>query len=259
MAAVETKSATNTGTTVTRRVLSFDVGIRTLSVIGWEQRCHIVDPTSKTGGVTDQQAWADLDIVYWDCIDILQDNGCRAKNAKTVPAPKCTRFIVQSLWQRRHGLFRDPPDAILIEQQPLQKSGQRVGSAKNKIIANAVLAFVESWIVTGQTPVLPHPVMFSARSKLRVQTQKFWIPTKTRRTAEEKALEATYKLRKQRGVELATQVLDLVRADVKAEWADHLFDADKQDDLSDCMLQGLFWLQSEPLIRRPKRQPRNPK
>ena len=100
------------------QVLSFDVGIRNLAFA-------VVD-TTPAGEVQD--------IRHWEVVDIVKDNGSRAKNARNIPLQRIVGFLCKSLDRRRH-LF-DRVQSVAVEQQPAGRGP--VSNIKCKVLSHAI-------------------------------------------------------------------------------------------------------------------------
>lgn len=216
-----------------QRILSFDVGIRNLS---W---CLI---ELRTTPESIQDPWKNIHIIQWECIDVLTDNKCKAKSAKTVNAERCTRFMLESL-RRRIDSFAPLEDLqVLIEQQPLQRRG--IGSAKNKILGHVIYT-----VFYGVSKSIQ---FYNSKKKLAVNLRdSFYVPNRCKQTPREKAeqkknLNKAYRNRKKLAIQYATTVMEKLDASHNGfaleRWETY---CRKRDDLADCLLQALHYLQSQ--------------
>jgi hypothetical protein len=107
-------------------------------------------------------------------------------------------------------------DTVLIENQPCNKN------PKMKSIQMMIFSFFVLQDMTVH--------MISAVNKLKVKKNP--VPSE----------KLTYAQKKKRGVELALMYID------DAALTDKLTSSKKKDDLADCYLQGVFWLEKNDLV-----------
>ena len=113
-------------------ILSFDVGIRSLSYCLFKIK-NLIDTA---------------EILQWECIDILKDNGSVIKNASRIKNETATDCVIKTLWRRIDLMTLYKVDYILIESQMLNFSSKRAsGSVINKITGNVIYQFYKQFII----------------------------------------------------------------------------------------------------------------
>lgn len=221
----------------TLRLLSFDVGIRNLSfaVLTYTYTQDLTTP------------WKSLTVEHWDSIDILTEGGCKVHHAKTVTPLRCGDFMIRALHARPY-LFAEPLDLILVEDQPLRGGAGGVGSAKNKVLSHILVTYCRCWYLAHPTETLPKFLMMSAKKKLRVNMapERFcFLSTETTHTPSlaEKEEEKNYYHRKKKAKTMCQELLK--RITISETLLAHYHDKNKQDDMADSFLQGIFYLQEQ--------------
>ena len=164
------------------------------------------------------------DIRHWEVVDIVKDNGSRAKNARNIPLQRIVGFLCKSLDRRRH-LF-DRVQSVAVEQQPAGRGP--VSNIKCKVLSHAIQ-------------------MWALRSGM--EDVQFINPKKKTPGIR------TYADRKQAAIDKVEEMLSAERFAPWKSWFDAL---PKKDDAADCLLQLTAWEMpsgpcAEPVPKRRRR------
>jgi len=221
------------------RVLSFDVGLRNLAyaLVRFD---NPVTPKNAS-----QSKWADFHIEAWDCVDVLKECGCEAKNCNKVSMDQCIQFISRVLMDKKE-LLREPIDYVLVERQ-MRKA------PRNLMASVAVLCFYHHYHLfkeASDKEEAPRISLISAKGKLQINLLKDVFAFDEQHPqvfhhVNSKDLTASQNKtrRKKKAVELCRTILnDHPQLRSLVEWFDK---HKKKDDLADCLLQSIFFLQDK--------------
>jgi len=173
------------------QVLSFDVGIRNLAFAVVE-----------VNDADDVQC-----VRHWEVVDIVQDNGSRAKNARTIPLAKIVGYICGSLDKRGHIFER--VQSVAIEQQPAGRGP--VSNIKCKVLSHTIQAWALGRGISDVQFINP---------KMKTPGIK------------------SYADRKKAAVDKVNTILEQPGFRQWRPWYDGL---KKKDDAADCLLQMCAW------------------
>ena len=222
------------------RLLSIDVGLRNLAYA-------LIDFNEDPGN----RQWSDLNLVAWENVDVLTEGGCEAKNSKNVPVDRCIKLAFAALEKRPHLL---QCDRILVEKQ-MKKS------PRNLMIGVALLSYF--LLKVPDVPV--EFITATGKMKVNMDTQHSFVfssatPPQTHHVNDPKLSASQNKTRrKNKAVALCDQVLLLPQfAEWKRKYHDKKFYLTKQNDLADCFLQAIYFLQTKYQIRAPRKRKLNP-
>lgn len=249
-----------------RKIITIDVGIKNLAIGVLEYTYNDVPPHS----------WENLIISYWENVNILEDKDKpqyenknlllkepeklketftkkptkpkKQINANKAPIQKLKQKMMESLYRRLYLL--DGVTDILVEQQPMKSGfGKSVGSSRLKTLENRILDFYQDYYLFH--PDLPKPTIepASPKKKLECSTDEsnFGHPPQKLET------KLDYKQRKAKSIELCSKILKLITI------PDYLKDTlqtnkKKADDLADCIMQGVYYLQKKcPKPKKPRK------
>jgi len=186
--------------------------------------------------------WESFRILAWERIDILADNAKMMKNSKSVSLEKILAMLFQSLCKRAE-TWQDPElDFIVIERQMRN-------APRNLMVSSAMIAFF--MLKRPEVPV--SLIAATGKLKVNIQQDKFAFtktspPTFHFQNDSSLTGAQNSKLRKKKAV----QVLDVVLKECVSEKAQRepvncrrllYLNRLKKDDLADCFLQGLYFLQ----------------
>lgn len=237
-----------------RKILSFDIGIRNLGVAVVEYDFSALSGNSS-------HPWSGLHISQLELIDIIGEMtdgknssikpraNAKVKNAKTVNIHDLCSTIVKSLHARIR--WTDNITDIRVEQQPIQqgKFGGGGGSVRMKIIQHCILTFFETYYTLNPHLTKPsiQPASPSNKLKCIINVDNFSIKPLT---ATEKNTD--YKTRKNQTEENFTKCIEW--CSISKELKTTYLDSGKKNDLSDCVLQAVFELQTfGAKLQKPKR------
>ena len=226
---------------LSRKIITIDVGIKNLAI----------GVLSYTYNPTPPHSWKSLVFESWELVDILSDNNPNAKftNAKTINIHKACTKMLEAL-ARRVDLLDGVTD-ILVEQQPLKRfeSADGKGSSRMKVLQHIILCYYECYFMFH--PDLPKPTINSSspqnKLKCSLNIENFGeVPIKTEKIE--------YKQRKAMAVEMCKQVMELctVPETLQKTLEEH---KRKADDLADCVMQGVYYLQSKtPKVKKSRKK-----
>lgn len=219
------------------RIISFDIGIRNLAY------CILnITPTVIDEKVNKVNAWENVTIEFWECVDVLADCGSKAADCKNVSIDKIAEHVTNTLHRRADKFFKEPVDYIIIERQ-MRKA------PRNMMTSMAVMCyFLNANNLQASPLAIPRPVLVSAAVKLcvNIESSSFASKTKVRHFSNDKKLTSSQNKtrRKNKAIELCKTVLEL--SPHLQAWKPFLA-AGKKDDKADCFLQGLYYLQDKML------------
>lgn len=176
------------------RVASFDLGMRNLALV-----------------VADVDGGRLRAVHVMELIDILADNGCTARNSKTVTIERLVKFMVHALRTRRD-IF-EAVDVVAIEQQPVGRGP--VSNVRCKVLSHVL----QGWICDN----VPQTRVTFVNPKRKVAD----APPAHVKKARDK-----YAWRKQQAVAAAVRHLD-----AHPGWLATFQTHHKKDDLADALLQ----------------------
>jgi hypothetical protein len=225
------------------RVLSFDIGTVNMAyaLVKYE---HSVDNGTVPDAVNNPTSWKNFHILQWECVNIFEACGSVVKNSKTVPIERCVRYISEVLMQREN-LLQDPVDYILIERQVRK-------APRNLMASVAVLAFYRNyWLLGGKfstTYLEPKIILIPSTGKLHIGTYADVFTFDANHPApihhvNDATLSAGQNKtrRKKKAVELC-ETFVLQQGHLQS-WLTVFRKHKKRDDLSDCLLQAVHYLQ----------------
>jgi len=217
-----------------QRVLSIDIGIRNLGLC-------VVEYT----GAAPYADWKDCRVLEWELVDLAEEcargrkvrAGAKPKNAKTLNIHQLCQALVRLLHQRAAWL--DGVTDVCVEQQPLMRGANALGSARMKIIQHCILTFYDTYFLLH--PACPRPDIRPAspanKLKLVLDEKQFAAPP-----LDQTAAHTDYKQRKAKAVQDLGTLLPWCTT--TAAHRTLFADSHKRDDLADCVLQGIYELQS---------------
>ncbi len=204
------------------KVLSFDVGTRTLSY------CML------------EHAQGDVLTVHgWETIDVHAEAGLPGKAHPTLKED--SEYVLNVLHARKHRFWEFTPDAVIIEQQPAG-GNNRFCSVRMKCISHVIHAFfyilqLEHAGMGAQQNAVP--VSFVSPSSKLAGMDKGETPeeTQARQSGNRTVMTAKYKRNKKYAVD-TTAALLVGMTGPEAALARATFEdaRGKQDDLSDCFM-----------------------
>lgn len=215
------------------RIISFDIGIRNLaySIISWDEK---------------SKQWDDLKIEEWRHIDILEDS--KQKNSKKIPIEKCIQMIFKILESTPS--FKDTPiDRIIIERQVKR-------SPRNLMASIAIMSFFMLKMPNTSVDFISS----SSKLKINIECSAFVFTSTTpsiQHHVNDTKLSASKNktLRKKKAVELCNIILK--NNPQLQHWEEFFTKQSKKDDLSDCLLQVIYYLQSKYTHKNRKRKTYN--
>jgi hypothetical protein len=205
------------------RVLSIDVGLRNLAMTIFSFPEHLSECKNK---------WQHICIEYWECLDVLEDNECRAKSSKTVSGVRCNKFLIDSLHKRAH--LWHALDYTVIESQPMRRGGGRgnsIGGARNQVLAHILWTYFYT-CQHNRDPSRIH--MSSSKQKLAVGMNVDFVPDTNSLQVE------TYAQRKKEAIRRVDEILTWMIPENSVVWTSH---RKKRDDLADSFLHGIYFIQ----------------
>lgn len=219
-----------------KKILSIDIGIRNLGMTVVEYN-----------GVAPYTDWKPLRITQLELVDIVSEctkgkkvrTGTKPKNAKTLNIHVLCQTLVQILLDRI-GWLDDVTD-IRVEQQPLMRgrSTGSVGSSRMKVIQHCILTFYDTYYALNPKLTKPSIQPSSPANKLKLVLDEMNFATQP---LEKTDKDTDYKQRKAKSVTDFGRIIKWCT--ISDAHKDLYADQKKHDDLADCILQGVFELQT---------------
>ena len=219
-----------------KKILSIDIGIRNLGMT-------VVEYNS----VAPYADWKSLRIPQLELVDIVSEcnkgkkvrAGSKPKNAKTLNIHVLCQSLVQILLNRIKWL--EGVTDIRVEQQPLMRgrSTGSVGSSRMKVIQHCVLTFYDTYYALNPQLTKPSILPSSPANKLKLVLDEANFATEP---LEKTNKDTDYKQRKSKAVTDFSRIIQW--CSISDAHKDLYADQKKHDDLADCILQGVFELQT---------------
>lgn len=205
------------------RVLSFDVGLKSLSLC-------LLDFTPREADEPE------LKILFWETVDVHAENQVAEKSKPTMKQD--SEYVLNTLSSRVDALMDFGVQHIIIEQQPA--GGRNMfSSVRMKILSHTIHSFFHLYQLntSGQVTI---PIEFvSPASKLKgMKFEETKEDTELRRAGDRRTMGAKYRKNKQHAVDVTTKLLADMQDTDETHEARLTFAraTPKQDDLSDAFL-----------------------
>lgn len=210
------------------RVLSFDVGTKTLSY------CLLVkDDTIIT-------------IEAWESINIHDEAGLSDRAKPTMKED--AEYVVDALLRRQPALWAGHPDVVIVEQQPAG-GNNRFCSVRMKSLSHVIHSFFYTMQrVSGvggmgvEATIIPVTFVSPASKLTGMASTETQQETEARQAGDRRTMGAKYRNNKRYAVDTITALLDTMDPQLATtRQARFIFAAaaPKQDDLSDCACLAL--------------------
>ena len=144
------------------RVLSIDVGLRNLGLSLVRSKETTCDAAPESLRVFVESC---CEVMHAENIDVLEENGCTAKNAKSIGPMKQIAFWHACMMRRYETLLRDPPHIIVVE---IQDGGNATMRQVSTGIVGLLMGHFETRRRLGQIERVPEFDMVRGDMKLRV-------------------------------------------------------------------------------------------
>lgn len=213
------------------RVVSIDVGLRNMGFAVVETSAALIRPWPRTEPEHFQTFCREtVQVLCAENIDLLDENQCKAKNAKSVGMLRHAAFWDACMRTRKRWFLDPVPDVVVVEVQDAHNGAMR---ALAGAIVGTLLGRYRGWNV--DPPVTPCIDMVRGDRKLMVCDLLGWTWTSTSKL--------TYEQRKKKACEgLALLRRQCPRNPVLAECMK--YPAKKRRDVADAVLQGIWILWS---------------
>jgi len=212
------------------RVLSFDVGTRNLAYT-------LIDYDD----TDEKHSWQSMSVEAWENLDVLAEGGSTAANSKKISIERCIRYVFDALTKRESVLWSKPIDCIIIEKQ--------VRKAPRNLMVSVALV---SYFLLKAPDVRIEMMSATNKLKINIANTNFAFSETTPSVlhhANDKSLSLAQNKtrRKKKAVELCEKILSDNCPQLQ-QW--HLRFKSKElsakrDDLADCFLQCIYFLQSK--------------
>jgi hypothetical protein len=145
------------------RVVSIDVGLRNLGLA-------VVEFRREEGSATDVGSARDvvmrnIEVVHAENVDVLAENGCTVKNAKTIGPLKQVSFWHACMYSRKALLLDTPPDILVVE---VQDGGNATMRQVSTGIVGLFMGHFEALHRTGHITHVPQFTMIRGDMKMKV-------------------------------------------------------------------------------------------
>lgn len=211
------------------KVLSFDVGTRTLSYCVLQH----------------DDAASSLVVHAWETVDVHTEAQLSEKAKPTMKED--AEYVMNALHARKTHLWSLHPDVVIIEQQPAGGTN-RFSSVRMKCLSHVIHAFFYNQQLEPTCGMHADgsrvPVTFvSPSSKLTGMPSSTSTPPTSQN--DRSAMSAKYRRNKQYAVDMTALLLNNLEPGVRAQMARTTFEnaRGKQDDLSDCFMLAYAYAQ----------------
>lgn len=229
---------------MSRRILSIDVGIRTLSL------CLMV---SHAAPLAPDAPWSRYEVEHLEKVDVLVENGSAAKRCASVTLCRTIDYVLASLRRREAALFGSPDrpvSNVVIEAF--------VGRARDamKCVTAAIYAYFRQLL---RDDARVGVELFHAKHKLTVVGGDVETPSDAVAASARDDAGARYRRNKKQAKERWEATMRLLR-NPDASVAYYLAEKKKRDDLADCSLQAIAWFErGEATAQKRSRARKTPK
>ena len=221
--------------TTERRVVGFDIGIRTLSYA-------IFKYTPKPELPVDNQPWDTLELEQWGVVDVPRECGSRVRNSKTIPMHKMRSMVVEVLRRRMEAW--DGVTDVVVENQ------MGAHATRMTVIQHVVVTFFQLAVQPHQPHIPITLVSQAAVHKLSCRMDSSGLF----RGLPHVFLNSTYKQRKAESIRMCTLILRTCTLQSGDGVSALLGELKKADDLADAFMHGLYYVQQMNKINKRKRR-----
>jgi hypothetical protein len=147
------------------RVLSIDVGLRNLGMavvrlVGLDQSKYEQIMNNPRALLTEH-----VHVELAENVDVLEENGCTAKNAKSIGPLKQVSFFHASMLRRTSQILDPPPDVLVVE---VQDGGNATMRQVSTGIVGLFMGHFEAMFRSGLIPHVPVFTMIRGDMKMKV-------------------------------------------------------------------------------------------